>query len=199
MAKQTQKQRIAAQAAQIENLNLIALDSLRERDDAKAELETVKGQLNAVSLSPDDAKLHARLAAILFPDDDPTTLHADDLAHKCLRNSAEDARIAKWVKDTAMQLDESIDTDLSPEELAEAIHDAARDAAIAKKRLETRQEDAGGEDELDDLCHWHKNSGKTIEEWDRLAELVDLLGLSGNRLAFVLGASDMQSALRHYA
>ena len=193
--KQTKDEIIAAQAAQIENLNQVALNSLRERDNAKADVEAAKRQLNAIAQSPQDAKLHARLAAILFPDDDPRTLHADDLANMCLRHTDRDARISKWYKDAAKQLD--VDTDLDCETLAEAIFEASAEAARAKQTLETLQSEAGGEEELAALVAWNKTSERTPEEWDRLAELVDVLGWSSNRLAYVLGSSDLQSSLRH--
>jgi multidrug efflux pump subunit AcrA (membrane-fusion protein) len=208
------RRNLASEALEKCKADYIALEKMyvaqaKAGEDAKAEAIQLRAQLDAIAADPEDGKLCARLATILYPDDDPKTITIRDVVMVCEDRAETKAKIAKRYRDTAAQLDGDIDTGLSPEELAEAIFEAASLAARAKAELEELQEAASGagittnvrhnrgeDHDLKALIEWFKQGKRTTAEWDRLAELVDLLGLSGNRLAFVLGASDMPSALR---
>jgi hypothetical protein len=175
------------------------LDAARERDDRKAEALQLRAQLDAMQGTCEDGPTCARLAVVLCPDDDPKQIGPRDLEIACKRIAEKQARITKLLKDIADRLDDSIDTTMEAEELAEAVFYAAKDAEDDRaffNGLACATQDTTERQELKNLCAWFHASERTTDEWDRLEDLVELLGLSGTTLKFVLTASDMAQALR---
>jgi hypothetical protein len=208
MAKRiTKTAALENQGKALEHAQSAYLNAARERDDARAEATLLRAQLDAISGDCEDGKVCARLAVVLCPDDDPKQIGPRDLEIACKRIAEKQARIAKLLKDAADRLDDNIDTTMEAEELAEAVFDATKNAEKDKTLLAelagafptenpysvTNKEQKAA---LKALCAWFHASDRTTNEWDRLEEIVELLGLSGTTLKFVLAASDMAQALR---
>jgi hypothetical protein len=200
MAKRiTKTAALENQGKALEHARSAYLNAARERDDARAEATQLRAQLNAISGDCEDGKVCARLAVVLCPDDDPKQIGPHDLEIACKCIAEKQARITKLLKDAADRLDDSIDTTMEAEELAEAVFDAAKDAKDDRaffNGLACATQDTTERQELKNLCAWFHASKYTTDEWDRLVELVELLGLPDHSLKYILTASDMTSALR---
>ena len=128
MKKQTKDQIIAAQAAAIENLNLVALNSLRERDDARAAIAAMSGGKG------DDVQ-RLRLAALAFPQDAPASISWDDLAQYFGTHAHAEEDLLKTAVNIAKQ--NEIDPLLSLPELVEAFGEKLLDAGKVLEELVT--------------------------------------------------------------
>ena len=169
MKKQTKDQIIAAQAAAIENLNLVALNSLRERDDARAAIAAMSGGKG------DDVQ-RLRLAALAFPQDTPALISWDDLAQYFGMHAHAEEDLLKTATNIAKQ--NEIDPLLSLPELIEAFGEKLRDVGNVFEELVT----IGNEYEIDvtdpkdvrvlqDAIQTRTRSEVRDETWNCLSDL----------------------------
>jgi hypothetical protein len=171
MKEQTKDQIIAAQAAAIENLNRVVLNSLRERDNARAAIAAIAG-----SKVGDVQRL--RLATLAFPQYAPTSISWDDLAqyfdeHEHAHAEEDSLKTAVYI---AKQ--NEIDPLLSLPELIEAFRNKLFDAGNVLEELVTisNEYDVNVTDPKDvrvlqDAIQKRKQDEVRAEAWNMLANL----------------------------
>ena len=181
MKRQTKDQKIAALEADAENLRNIALEALRERDDARADLASI-------TTSPADSRFCARLANVVFVD----------------LGTAE--RNAVGVDDVAARVCALLATEEAAKELCQAVLEISNNAAPLEKQIEaaklrvydlqrTREAWAGLPSNYADWADWIDATTFEPADIDRMADLLELLGLSDRSRDYVLQSADMPTAL----
>jgi hypothetical protein len=182
--KQTKDQKIAALEADAANLRAIAREALNESAFARE-------QLAAIKASPADSRFCARLADVVFVDKSTAERNAvgyDDVAERVCALLA--------IEEAAEELVQEV-TGISnnPKPLDRQI-DEAKSKAYDLNR--TQESFDGLPSDWAEWAEWIEANTFAPADIDRMVELLDLLGLSGNRLNAVLASADIPTALKAY-
>jgi hypothetical protein len=176
--KPTLAQQLADMRADNDRLQRSLIETLRERDGARAALA-----------SPDSDKWRLVLAGQAYPDENAISVSWDDLARWFAQHQEEMTAIKTAIDAECKTcgIDMRQTTQATIEDLGTQLHEA-------NEKINALPND----DLLDTWCDWIRETTFDPDEIDRMVELLDLLGLSGNRLNAVLASADIPTALKAY-
>jgi hypothetical protein len=185
MAKQTKDQKIAALEAQVKHAEGIALDVMRDRDDARSVLAAV-----TIGAKGDDIQ-RLRLAALAFPQDDPSTVSWDELA-RCYtnreRDKSDELALARKIGDE-YGINSSKDLDMP--ELLEGMAEKLAEAREEHEKLEALPE---GWEEW--AAFVKDNPDLEPNDVAQAMRVLEILGLNSFQRMCVLTSDDMAYTLK---
>jgi hypothetical protein len=193
--RQNSKQKIAFLESEIAAYRQMALDRARERDDAQDEVVNLNCRMAGASTAPADAQLCRRLAETIFADSivdgsaKAETFSPDDVARRVYELSRDEVQRSDDLREL---MDVCGINNTKMMNVTEQI--AALKAQVYQWQTTQESYDALP-DNYGDWCDWIKLTTFEPIDVDRMTDLLDLLGLSGKHLDYVLQSSDLGAAL----
>ena len=165
---------------------------MSENATLERDIQTFRRDMEAARAalaSPDSDKWRLVLAGQAYPDENAISVSWDDLARWFAQHQKEMTAIKTAINAECKTCGINIrqTTQAKIEDLGTQLHEA-------NEKINALPND----DLLDTWCDWIRETTFDPDEIDRMVELLDLLGISGNRLNAVLSSSDIPAALKAY-